>query len=96
MKLLRLLIFQRVGLFTGYAGVKEAYQTGRGKIIIRGKAEVEIVEHGREKLIITEIPYQVNKAELIIKIADLVNERKIEGISNVNDESDRSGDAHQL
>jgi len=59
--------------------------------VVRGKSEIEITENGREKLIITEIPYQVNKAELIIKIAELVNERKIEGISNVNDESDRTG-----
>jgi DNA gyrase subunit A len=83
--------FPTGGIIYGYAGVREALETGRGKIVVRGKAEVESVEHGREKLIITEIPYLVNKAELIIKIAELVNERKIEGISNVNDESDRSG-----
>jgi DNA gyrase subunit A len=83
--------FPTGGIIYGYAGVREAFETGRGRIVVRGKAEVETLEHGREKLIITEIPYQVNKAELIIKIADLVNERKIEGISNINDESDRSG-----
>lgn len=74
----------------GYAGVKEAFETGRGRIILRGKAEIE-ADHSHEKIIITEIPYLVNKAELIKYIADLVNEKRIDGISNVNDESDRSG-----
>ena len=74
----------------GYAGVKEAFETGRGRIILRGKAEIE-VENNHEKIIITEIPYLVNKAELIKYIADLVNDKRIEGISNVNDESDRNG-----
>ena len=74
----------------GYAGVKDAFETGRGRIILRGKAEIE-VENNHEKIIITEIPYLVNKAELIKYIADLVNEKRIDGISNVNDESDRSG-----
>jgi DNA gyrase subunit A len=83
--------FPTGGTIYGYAGVREAFETGRGRIVVRGKTEIEIGENGREKLIITEIPYQVNKAELIIKIAELVNERKIEGISNVNDESDRTG-----
>jgi len=83
--------FPTGGTIYGYAGVKEAFETGRGKIVVRGKTEIETSENGREKLIITEIPYMVNKAELIIKIADLVNEKKIEGIANVNDESDRSG-----
>ena len=73
-----------------YAGVKDAFETGRGRIILRGKAEIE-VENNHEKIIITEIPYLVNKAELIKYIADLVNEKRIDGISNVNDESDRSG-----
>ena len=83
--------FPTGGIIYGYTGVKEAFETGRGRIVVRGKAEIESVEHGREKLVITEIPYMVNKAELIIKIADLVNEKKIEGISNINDESDRTG-----
>jgi DNA gyrase subunit A len=74
----------------GYAGVKEAFETGRGRIILRGKAEIE-TEGSLEKIIISEIPYMVNKAELIKYIADLVNEKRIEGISNVNDESDRNG-----
>ena len=83
--------FPTGGTIYGYAGVREAFETGRGRIVVRGKSEIEIGENGREKLVITEIPYQVNKAELIIKIADLVNDKKIEGISNVNDESDRTG-----
>lgn len=74
----------------GYAGVKEAFETGRGRIILRGKAEIE-QENNHEKIIISEIPYLVNKAELIKYIAELVNDKRIEGISNVNDESDRSG-----
>lgn len=74
----------------GYAGVKDAFETGRGRIILRGRAEIE-VENNHEKIIISEIPYLVNKAELIKYIADLVNDKRIEGISNVNDESDRNG-----
>lgn len=74
----------------GYAGVKDAFETGRGRIILRGKAEIESA-HAHEKIIISEIPYLINKAELIKAIADLVNEKRIDGISNVNDESDRSG-----
>jgi DNA gyrase subunit A len=83
--------FPTGGIIYGYQGVKEAFLTGRGRIVVRGKAHIETTSTGREKIIISEIPYQVNKAELIIKIAELVNEKKIEGISNVNDESDRSG-----
>jgi DNA gyrase subunit A len=83
--------FPTGGIIYGYEGVKEAYETGRGRIVIRGKAEIEVDDHGRESIIVTEIPYMVNKAELIRKIADLVIEKKLEGISNVNDESDRSG-----
>jgi DNA gyrase subunit A len=74
----------------GFAGVKDAFETGRGRIILRGKAEIE-VENNREKIVITEIPYLVNKAELIKYISDLVNEKRLEGISYVNDESDRNG-----
>ncbi len=83
--------FPTGGVIYGYKGVKEAFETGRGRVVVRAKAEVETEVNGREKIIITEIPYLVNKAELIMKIADLVNEKKIEGISNVNDESDRQG-----
>jgi DNA gyrase subunit A len=82
--------FPTGGYIYGYAGVKAAFETGRGRIIIRGRAEIE-VEGNREKIIISEIPYLVNKAELIKYIADLVDEKKLDGISNVNDESDRQG-----
>ncbi|MGQ8335362.1 DNA gyrase subunit A [Sunxiuqinia sp. A32] len=83
--------FPTGGIIYGYKGVEEAFETGRGRIVIRGKAHIETTSTGREKIIITEIPYLVNKAELIMKTAELVNEKKIEGISNVNDESDRDG-----
>jgi DNA gyrase, A subunit len=74
----------------GYKGVKDAFETGKGRVIIRGKAEVES-DGNHEKIVITEIPYLVNKAELIKKIAELVNAKRLDGISNVNDESDRTG-----
>ncbi|TFH27296.1 MAG: DNA gyrase subunit A [Bacteroidia bacterium] len=83
--------FPTGGIIYGYSGVKEAYETGRGKIVVRAKSEIEITDTGREKIVITEIPYLVNKAELIRKTADLINEKKIEGISYINDESDRQG-----
>ena len=83
--------FPTGGIIYGYAGVRDAFETGRGRIVIRSKYELEQHSSGREQLIISEIPYQVNKAELIKKIADLVNDKKIDGISNINDESDRNG-----
>ena len=83
--------FPTGGIIYGYNGVREAYETGRGRIVVRAKSEIEFSESGREKIIITEIPYLVNKAELIRKTADLINEKKIEGISYINDESDRQG-----
>ncbi len=83
--------FPTGGIIYGYNGVEEAFETGRGRIVMRGKAHIETTKTGREKIIVTEIPYLVNKAELIIKIAELVNEKRIEGISNINDESDRDG-----
>ncbi|MEG2122041.1 MAG: DNA gyrase subunit A, partial [Rikenellaceae bacterium] len=83
--------FPTGGIIYGYEGVKAAYQTGRGRVIIRSKTEIEVTEKGREKIIVTEIPYLVNKAEMVKKIADLVNDKKIEGISYINDESDREG-----
>jgi len=83
--------FPTGGIIYGYSGVKEAFETGRGKIVVRGKAEIETGHNGRESIIINEIPYQVNKAMLVMKIADLVNEDKISGISDVRDESDKSG-----
>ncbi len=83
--------FPTGGIIYGYRGVQEAFETGRGRIVIRGKSHIETTPNGREKIIITEIPYMVNKAELIMKTAELINDKKIEGISNANDESDRDG-----
>ena len=75
----------------GYQGVKAAFETGRGRIVMRAKAEIEVLKSGRERIIVTEIPYLVNKANMIEKTAALVNEKKIEGISDIRDESDRNG-----
>jgi len=83
--------FPTGGIIYGYEGVKEAFLTGRGRIVIRAKANIEVLKNDRENIIITEIPYQVNKAVLIEKIADLVREGKVDGISNIRDESDRDG-----
>jgi len=83
--------FPTGGIIYGYQGIKDAFETGRGRIVIRSKVEIETDANGRERIIVTEIPYQVNKAELIKKTAELVNDKKIEGISNINDESDRNG-----
>ncbi|WP_295936573.1 DNA gyrase subunit A [uncultured Alistipes sp.] len=83
--------FPTGGIIYGYEGVKEAMLTGRGRVIMRAKTDIEHTSTGRECIVITEIPYQVNKAEMIKKIADLINEKKIEGISYINDESDRNG-----
>ena len=83
--------FPTGGIIYGYQGVREAYRTGRGRIMMRAKSEIEITPSGREKIVVTEIPYMVNKAEMIKKTADLINEKKIEGISYINDESDRNG-----
>ena len=82
--------FPTGGIIYGYEGVKEAFKTGRGRVVLRAKANFEEV-NGKEAIIVTEIPYQVNKAEMIKKTADLVNDKKIEGISNIRDESDRNG-----
>ena len=83
--------FPTGGTIYGYAGVKDAFETGRGRVVVRAKCEIETTSSGRERIVVNEIPYLVNKAELIMKIAELVNLKKIEGISNVNDESDRNG-----
>lgn len=83
--------FPTGGIIYGVSGVREAFETGRGRVVVRGRAEIENLDSGRERIVISEIPYQVNKASLIIKIADLVNEERIEGISDVRDESDRRG-----
>ena len=82
--------FPTGGTIYGYEGVRDAFHTGRGRIVLRGKATIEEVR-GRECIIVTEIPYQVNKADMIKKTADLVNDKKIEGISDIRDESDRKG-----
>ena len=84
--------FPTGGIIYGFAGVKDAFETGRGRIVIRAKAEIEVYSTtGRETIVVSEIPYAVNKSELIKKIADLVEEKRLEGISNINDESDRAG-----
>ena len=83
--------FPTGGFIYGYAGVKEAFETGRGRIVLRARTEIETDSNGRENIIVTEIPYQVNKAQLVSDIAQLVNERRIEGISNISDESSGKG-----
>ena len=83
--------FPTGGIIQGCQGIKEAYETGRGRIIVRAKTDIEVNEHGRETIVVHEIPYMVNKRELIEKIAELVEEKKIDGIAYVNDESDRNG-----
>ncbi len=83
--------FPTGGIIYGTQGIKDAYETGKGRVVVRAKSEAETTPTGREKIIITEIPYQVNKAEMIRKTAELINEKKIEGISYINDESDRTG-----
>ena len=83
--------FPTAALINGRKGIEEAYKTGRGKIYVRAKAEIETDEKGRETIIVNEIPYQVNKAKLIEKIAEFVKEKKIEGISGLRDESDKDG-----
>jgi DNA gyrase subunit A len=83
--------FPTGGTIYGYEGVKQAFEEGRGRIVIRAKANIEEIREGREAIIVTEIPYQINKAEMIKKIAELVNDEKIDGISDIRDESDRSG-----
>ena len=79
------------GIIMGRVAVKHAYKTGRGGIVVRGKAEIEETSSGKSRIIITELPYQVNKAQLIIQIADLVKNKKLEGISDIKEESDRRG-----
>ncbi len=83
--------FPTGALIYGYEGVKEALLTGHGRVMMRAKAEIETADNGHETIIITEIPYMVNKAELCKRIGEMVNEKKLEGISHINDESDRSG-----
>ena len=83
--------FPTGGTIYGYQGIKDAFETGRGRIVVRSRTEIETEANGRERIIVTEIPYMVNKAEMIRKTAELVNDKKIEGISNISDESDRTG-----
>ncbi len=83
--------FPTAGIINGVGGIHLAYRTGRGRVRMRAKAEIEVADNGREAIIVTEIPYQVNKARLIEKIAELVKEKKLEGISELRDESDKDG-----
>jgi DNA gyrase subunit A len=83
--------FPTGGTIYGYEGVKDAFETGRGRIVMRGRARFEEMKSGREMIIVDEIPYQVNKADMIKKTADLVNDKKLDGISEIRDESDRNG-----
>lgn len=83
--------FPTGGIIYGYEGVREALETGRGRVVMRARTEIEQVETGRERIIVTEIPYMVNKAEMIRKTAELINDKKLEGISDLRDESDRDG-----
>ncbi|MFP4129630.1 MAG: DNA gyrase subunit A [Halorhodospira sp.] len=79
------------GIIFGTAGIHQAYRTGRGRMVLRARAEVEEIDSGRERIVVTELPYQVNKARLVEKIAELVKERRLEGISELRDESDKEG-----
>lgn len=83
--------FPTGGIIYGSQGIRDALETGRGRVVVRAKTEIELTHSGRECIIVTEIPYMVNKAEMIQKIASLINEKKLEGISYINDESDRNG-----
>lgn len=83
--------FPTGGIIYGYDGVREAFETGRGRVILRGEAAIETTSSGREQIIVSSVPYQVNKAEMIKKTADLINDKKIEGIVDLRDESDRNG-----
>ena len=83
--------FPTGGIIYGEQGIRDAFETGRGKIVLRARTEIELTHSGRECIIVNEIPYMVNKAEMIRKIADLINDKKLEGISYINDESDRNG-----
>ena len=83
--------FPTGGIIYGEQGIRDACETGRGRIVVRSKTEIELTASGRECIIVNELPYMVNKAEMIRKIADLINEKKLEGISYINDESDRNG-----
>ena len=83
--------FPTGGIIQGYQGIRDAFDTGKGRIVVRAKTDIEVNENGRETIVVSEIPYMVNKRELIEKIAELVEEKRIEGVAYVNDESDRNG-----
>lgn len=83
--------FPTGGIIMGVSGIKEAYETGRGKVVVRAKTEIEIADNGRETIVVTEIPYMVNKKEMIEKIGQMVEDKKIEGITYINDETSREG-----
>jgi DNA gyrase subunit A len=83
--------FPTAGIINGVSGIREAYRTGRGRVLVRARTEVEEYGNGRQRIVVTELPYQVNKARLIEKIAELVRDKKIEGISELRDESDKDG-----
>lgn len=83
--------FPTAGIIYGYSGVKEALMTGRGKIVLRSRATIETTANGKDRIIVTEVPFQVNKAEMIKRTADLINEKKIDGITDIRDESNRDG-----
>lgn len=83
--------FPTGGIIMGVGGIKEAYETGRGKIVVRAKTEIEVADNGRETIVVTEIPYMVNKKEMIEKIGQMVEDKKIEGITYINDETSREG-----
>ena len=83
--------FPTGGIILGRSGIREAYHTGRGRIVVRAKTEVETLANGRDRIIVSEIPYGVNKAKLVEKIAELVHEKRLDGISDIRDESDRNG-----
>ncbi|MFA8298835.1 MAG: DNA gyrase subunit A [Hyphomicrobiales bacterium] len=91
MKYIKAPDFPTGGIIVGYEGVKNAFETGRGRIVLRGETTIEPIGHGKECIIATSVPYQVNKAEMIKKTAELVNDKKIEGIVDIRDESDRNG-----
>ncbi|CAN5186970.1 DNA gyrase subunit A [soil metagenome] len=91
MKIVKAPDFPTGGSIYGYSGVREAFETGRGRVVLRAKATIETLDGGRERIIVTEIPYQVNKWTMLNATADLINEKKIEGISDIRDESDRDG-----
>lgn len=91
MKFIKAPDFPKGGVIYGYDGVKEAFETGRGRIVLRGETLIETEDNGKEQIIVTSVPYQVNKSEMIKKTVDLVNDKKIEGITEIRDESDRTG-----